>query len=156
MSRFKYIFVPFILLLYSVGVYAQKSLPDFQFQDLEGNSFSKQDLESDLATIAIFFDPYCDHCAQQAKWMVEAKDTLKDVQMIWVTTEELEGVKNFYEEYFGEENMPNLHILRDTEYMFDAYFGYSEVPSIYVYNKSGQRVKAFNKEVPPSILLKFL
>lgn len=156
MSRFTYIILTLSLTLGLLSGYSQKTLPDFQFQDLAGNVFSKGDLKTDLATIAIFFDPYCDHCTQQAKWIVEAKDTLKDVQILWVTTEELEGVKGFYEEYFAQEDMPNLHILRDTEYMFDAYFGYSEVPSIYVYNKAGQRVKAFNKEVPPSILLKFL
>ncbi len=141
------------ILIHSFG---QKALPEFQFKDLEGNSFNRSNLKADMATLAVFFDPFCDHCEQQAKWIVEAKDTLKDVQMIWVTTEELDPTKNFYVKHFKNENMPNVHVLRDTEYMFDAYFGYSEVPSIYVFNKTGQRVKAFNKEVPPSILLKFL
>jgi len=49
-----------------------------------------------------------------------------------------------------------VYILQDKQFLFDGYFGYSEIPSIYVYNQQWQRVKAFNKETPADVLLRFL
>jgi len=136
-------------------VVAQQQLPEFVFTDLSGKSFSHAQLRSDLPTLVFFFDPYCDHCQQQATWIKESKDEFADVQQVWVTTEEADPARQFKEEYLGNE-WNHVYVLLDKQFLFDGYFGYSEIPSIYIYNKEGQRVKAFNKETPADVLLRFL
>ncbi len=136
-------------------IQAQEKLPEFQFTDLQGNIFSYAQLQADLPTIVFFFDPYCDHCQQQATWIKEAKNKFAEIQQVWVTTESAEPAKEFQEKYLGD-GWNHAYILLDKQFLFDGYFGYSEIPSIYVYNKDGQRVKAFNKETPAEVLLRFL
>ena len=145
------------LLVLSASLQAQKNLPAFSFNDLDGRAFTKADLREDLPTIVFFFDPYCDHCQQQAKWIKEAGDQFKDIQMVWVTTEsETKASQEFSLEYFGGGKWEHVYFLIDSNFLFDGFFGYSEVPSIYIYNASGQRLKSFSKETPAEILLRFL
>ena len=157
MKRLTYIFLGISMVMgQSFLLQAQNSFPSFQFTDLEGKAFGNLQLEEEKATIAFFFDPYCDHCAQQAQWISEAPEKFKEVQMIWVSTETPESIKEFAEKYFDLEKWKYVHFLVDTQFAFDSYFGYSEVPSIYLFNKNGQRVKAFTRETPADILLRFL
>ncbi len=134
---------------------AQQMLPKFSFTDLSGQAFHYTQLQADMPTLVFFFDPYCDHCQQQATWIKEAKNQLSHIQQIWVSTEEPIAVEDFKNTYLGSD-WNNVHFLVDKKFLFDGYFGYSEIPSIYVYNKDGQRVKAFNKETPAEVLLRFL
>lgn len=136
--------------------YAQKELPPFSFLDLNGQPFGIEKLEANVPVIVVFFDPYCDHCAQQAKWIGEAKEQFKNIQLIWVSTEAPDAVKEFAKKHFAATEWKKVHFLIDKQYRFDGYFGYSEVPSIYIYNAARQRVKSFNKETPADILLRFL
>jgi len=150
----------FVILIFLVGTIfqsglAQEKLPEFQFSDLEGNTFSYAQLRTDLPVLVFFFDPYCDHCQKQATWIKEAKDQFTEIQQVWVTTEEATPTKEFHEKYLGTD-WDHVYILQDKQFLFDGYFGYSEIPSIYVYNQQWQRVKAFNKETPADVLLRFL
>lgn len=144
------------LLMSGMQAFAQKQLPPFSFQDLDGNRFTREQLTENRATLVLFFDPYCDHCAKQAEWIAADADAFKEIQLLWVTTEEAAPTKEFEQKYFAKVALPYLHVLRDPDFLFDGFFGYSEVPSIYLYNAKGQRVKSFNKETPTNILLKFL
>ena len=156
MKFFQKLILPIISVVFLLsGVQAQQSLPQFSFSDLDGKTFTSAQLRSDIPTIVFFFDPYCEHCQQQATWMKEAKNQLTNVQQVWVTTEEPISARDFGKKYLGE-GWDNVHILIDKQFLFDGYFGYSEIPSIYLYNNQGQRVKAFNKETPADVLLRFL
>lgn len=135
------------LIFVSSFTYAQK-LPPFSFTGLDDKAFTYTQLKSDTYTIAIFYDPYCDHCAQQATWMAEKPELFKDVQMLWVTTEGKEPVTEFYNTHFKDSELEHIHMLMDKQFMFDAYFGYSEAPSIYIFDKNGKRIKSLNEETP--------
>ncbi|MEM9721883.1 MAG: redoxin domain-containing protein [Bacteroidota bacterium] len=156
MKFFQKLFLPLVTFFLTFsGVQAQQSLPQFSFSDLDGKAFTYAQLRSDIPTIVFFFDPYCEHCQQQATWMKEAKNELTNVQQIWVTTEEPIAARDFGEKYLGGD-WDNVHILIDKQFLFDGYFGYSQIPSIYLYNNQGQQVKAFDKETPADVLLRFL
>lgn len=134
-----------LMCLLGLQLSAQK-LPAFSFTGLDGQTFTHAQLQPGLPTIAIFFDPYCDHCATQAGWIVEAADLFQDVQMIWVTTESAEAATEFYNTHFKDSGLDKVYVLLDPEFMFDSYFGYSEVPSIYLYDAAGKRIKALHEE----------
>lgn len=142
----------------AVSSFAQKTMPAFAFTDLEGNSFTHADLQPDLATIFIFFDPYCDHCEHQAEMIQAAEADFKNVQIVFVTTEpEVAPTEAFMNKMFGNTTLEHVHFLLDTDYMFDAYFdGYYEVPSVLVYDKEKKHKKTLNKETPAADLLKHL
>ena len=146
-----------LLLLFATQILAaQQKLPAFFFTDLEGNTFGINDIQQGVPTMAFFYDPYCDHCAQQAEWIAEEAAQFEHVQMIWVSTEQQEPVQAFFDKHFKGKALPLLYMLRDTDFMFDTYFGYSEAPSIYIYNSKGKRIKALSKETPAAELLAHL
>jgi thiol-disulfide isomerase/thioredoxin len=151
------IFLAFLIGLL-IGGLAQSQLPAFSFTDLEGKEFTQQNLETGMATVVMFFDPYCDHCEQQAEWIREAEDKFKDVQFLFVTTEpEQQPTALFREKHFGNTSLEHVHFLIDSNFMFDGYFeGYYEVPSILIYSAEGKRLKVLSKETPAEGLLKYL
>ena len=155
MKYTKQIFLGLCIAFAGLSLHAQQKLPKFSFTDLEGNTFTYAQLRTDIPTLVFFFDPYCDHCQQQAAWIREAKAQLGNVQQVWVTTEEPVATQNFWDTHLGTD-WDNVHVLIDKQFLFDGYFGYSEIPSIYVYNKQGMQVKSFNKETPAAVLLRFL
>ena len=146
------------LLGFAISGFAQKTMPAFAFTDLEGNSFTHTNLEPGLATIVMFFDPYCDHCEQQAKWINEDAEDFENIQLLFVTTEpEVAATQEFVSKVFSNTPLEYVHFLLDTDYMFDAYFeGYYEVPSVLIYTNEGKLSKILNKETPAADLLKHL
>jgi len=153
--------LPLIVLLFVClavqPLMAQKRMPDFSFQDLSGKAFTQENVKKNMATIVFFFDPYCDHCQQQAEWINDMSRDFKNIQLIWVSTETPESIGEFQKKHLNAKSLAlNTHFLVDTEFMFDSYFGYSEAPSMYLYDKSGKRVKSFTKETPAKILLRYL
>ena len=133
-----------------------QQLPAFSFKDLKEQKFTREQVKTGIPTIVIFFDPYCDHCAQQADWIAGSADAFKQINLVWVTTEMKDATEEFVATHFSGAKLPYQHFLLDTEFMFDGYFGYSEVPSIYLYNAAGKRVKSLDKETPADALLKYL
>jgi thiol-disulfide isomerase/thioredoxin len=149
-----------ILLLLLIGlsltVTAQQKLPEFSFTDLKGELFTQEKLDSSLPVIAVFFDPYCDHCEQQAKWIREAEEQFQEVQWLFVSTEEIDAIAEFETKFFTGTSLSHLYFLKDTEYQFDTYFGYSEVPSMYIYNQKWLRVAEFHQETEAAKILENL
>ena len=147
-----------ILLGLGLSGLAQKNLPAFMFEDLKGESFTSLSLKSDMPTIVIYYDPWCDHCATQASWIAEEADQFKEVQILFVTNTDTdgEGSREFYKKHFGESGLEHVHFLLDPNFYFDGYFGYSETPSIYVYDKDRKRVKSLTKETSAEDLLAYL
>ncbi len=143
------------VLLAPFVAFAQKPL-QFSFKDLQGKTFTHQQLVPGQPTMVMFFDPYCDHCEQQAKYLRDAKDKFLKVNLVWVTTEDAAAAKSFRDKNLPLSIFPKVHVLTDPEFVFDGYFGYSEVPSIYLFNKEGKRVKDFHHETPAAELLKYL
>ncbi|MEZ4777014.1 MAG: SCO family protein [Bacteroidia bacterium] len=146
--------------LFSAGaVNAQTNyLPSFSFYDLEGKVFTQEKVRTDLSTMIMLFDPYCDHCAHQADWIAEAEKEFENVQLIFVTIEpETEVVKQFKEEHFGKTKLKYLYFLQDKDFSFETYFGYTDdAINIYLYKPGQRRPKYFGEEQEVLSLLKFL
>jgi thiol-disulfide isomerase/thioredoxin len=148
------LFIVFAMLSFSS--IAQQKFPEFSFMDLNDKSFTSKNLKTKLPVIAIFFDPYCSHCEQQAQWIREAESEFQDVQLLFVSTEEKEAIAVFKEKYFNGTTLKHVYFLKDTEYQFDGYFGYSEVPSMYIYNQKWLKVAEFHKETEAEKMIESL
>ncbi|MGQ9864234.1 MAG: TlpA family protein disulfide reductase [Bacteroidia bacterium] len=119
--------------------------PAFQFETPEGKPITDQNLPKAKPRIVIFFDPYCDHCQAQVKYLYEGKDRIKNWTFLWVSTEKPQAIQEFYTNYL--KNLPNMYVARDSKFSFDATFGYAVVPTIFVYDAQGNLKKVFSQEV---------
>ncbi len=153
----------FLFLLISSYVSAQnkipenppKKLPNFVFYDFDRNFFTKDHLDKSKHAIVFFFDPFCDHCQKQTKIFTENADKLKNVQILFVSTEEYKNLKDFYKNYLKGKKL-NAVVLKDKNYEFDSYFSYSVAPRIFVYDKFGNYKKDFRNEVSINLILNAL
>ncbi|MFK7969509.1 MAG: TlpA family protein disulfide reductase [Bacteroidia bacterium] len=144
-----------LLIGFSVAGYAQKTLPKFGFEDLNGESFTYAQLVEGKPTIVVYFDPWCDHCADQADIIGKADDKFKDFNIVFVTNTDPDGEESkvFKARHFDSTKLENVFVLRDPNFYFDGYFGYSEVPSMYVFDADKKRVAAFTKEASAEEIL---
>ncbi|MCB0853697.1 MAG: hypothetical protein KDD63_15840 [Bacteroidetes bacterium] len=141
-----------------LGFSQQVSLPAFSFYDLDGNTVTNESLDNARSTLIMLFDPYCDHCDQQAEWIAAAAGDFKEIQLVFVTIEpEIEPIKDFQKRHFGESSLKHVIFLQDKDFVFETYFGYTDdAINIYCY-KPGQKLpKYFGKEQEAEKLLKFL
>ncbi len=139
--------------LFSLVAFSQ-SLPDFNFQAADGSKVTKSSLVQGKPLIVFYFDPFCDHCQEQAQIVKDNAGKFNDINMIWVSWEEHTENKAFHEKYLSK--IKHAVVCKDDNYKFDTWFGYSEVLSIYCYNSNGERIASFSNEQPADVLLKSL
>lgn len=141
---------------FAVSAQAQKKMPAFTFEDLNAKPFTNTNLKPGLSTIVFFYDPYCDHCAQQAGWMRESEAAFRNVNLLWVSTEDTKPIEEFKKTHFSGTLLDKLYFVRDTKWKFDTYFGYTVAPGVYVYNKDNVLLKSYDKETPVIEFLKVM
>ncbi|WNJ16499.1 redoxin domain-containing protein [Pontibacter sp. G13] len=135
-----------------------QTLPPFSFEAMDGTPFTSANLDPQKSTFIMLFDPYCDHCDQQATYIAEAADQFEDVQFVFVTIEtDNEAIQNFRDRHFADTGLEHLNFVKDTQIRFESYFGYTDdVINIYLYKPGRKQPKYFGKETEAEQLLKFL
>jgi thiol-disulfide isomerase/thioredoxin len=133
---------------------AERKLPQFAFEDLQGKAFGQANIQKNIPTVVVFFDPYCDHCAKEAGWIRQMENSFKNINLVWVSTEEVAAIAKFKETHFKGTILTKLYFLRDAKYRFDGFFGYSVAPTVHVFNKDGKFIQSFDKETLPADILK--
>lgn len=113
----------------------------------DSSRFTKYDLKKKKATILIVFSPDCEHCQHEVNEIKANYKLFKKAQFLMVSPVEYKYIKTFYEEY-KMADYPNITLGRDPNYMFGTFYKVRAFPSIFVYDKKGQFVKAFDESVP--------
>ncbi len=109
--------------------------------------FTKADLKNKKPTIVIVFSPDCEHCQHEVNEIKANYHLFKKAQFLMVSPVEYKYLKTFYEEY-KIADYPNITMGRDPNYMFGTFYKVRAFPSIFVYDKKGRYVKAFDESVP--------
>ncbi|MEZ4827312.1 MAG: SCO family protein [Bacteroidia bacterium] len=154
-----YFWVIFLGIVGTTTTLAQTNyLNPFSFYDLEGKVFTQENVKTDMSTMVMLFDPYCDHCSKQASLIAAAEKSFENVQLIFVTIEpETDVVKKFRDEHFGKTQLKHVFFLQDKDFAFETYFGYSDdAINIYLFKPGQRKPKYFGEEQEVSTLLKFL
>ncbi len=138
--------------------WAQLAVPAFSFTDLSGEKYTQARLDPKQSALIIYFDPWCEHCNQQAEWIASRPAEFSKVQILFVTFEpEKAPIEEFRQKHFSQGNWPRMVFLQDLDFQFDTYFGYTDDSLyIYCYKPGGGKGKYFGKEQRPEVLLNFL
>ncbi len=78
------------------------------------------------------FSPSCEHCQYMANKYIKDSQKLKDIQILMVTSADSLATVKFNNDY-KLSLLPNVVILRDTNYQFQRIFGTGIVPSFFIY-----------------------
>lgn len=116
-----------LLMLDSVTVFNTASIP-------EGNPI-----------VLIYFRPYCKHCRQETEDILNNYKFFKDVQLVFVSADELDKVRLFAS-YYNLQHYKNIKVALDSDFNFYHSFKPKEIPYQVVYNSSRKLVRAYNGE----------
>jgi len=143
-----YISIVLIILLASINLITNKifekkkgekiisTIPEFSFISQKNQSFSNKDLDNTKSRIIInHFSPTCDHCKYMASEFLKDSQKLKDAQIIMITSADSGSAAKFNND-FKLSILPNIKILRDTNYQFQKTFGTGVVPSFFIYERN--------------------
>lgn len=114
--------------------------------------FTNNNLQKNKATVIIYFSPDCGHCQFEAKELVKAKDSLANVNFVWVSYHPIEDIKAFEQKYHLAE-LSNCIVGRDPKYFIPAFFRVEFTPFMAVYNTKGIFVKEFREGAKASELI---
>jgi thiol-disulfide isomerase/thioredoxin len=110
--------------------------PEFSFLTLDNHSFSDKNIENRKSRLILnHFNPNCEHCQYMAGEFIKDSQKLKDVQILMITSADSASVAKFNGDY-KLSLLPNIIILRDTNYQFQKTFGTGVVPSFFIYEQN--------------------
>jgi hypothetical protein len=111
-------------------------IPSFSFLTLKQHSFSKNDIDFNKSRVIInHFNTTCEHCQYMAGEFIKDSLWLKDVQILMITSADSSASVKFCNDY-KLSLLPNIIILRDTNFHFQKTFGTGAVPSFFIYQNN--------------------
>ena len=134
----------------TAGIYLRfPTIPPFRLTNLADSSqFTKDDLADKKATVFIIFNPFCDHCKHETEELKANIGLFKEALIIMASPIDYAHLKKFYEAY-RIADYPGIVMGRDPGNFFGTFFNIRTIPSVFVYNKKGNFVAAFER--PESI-----
>jgi len=136
------------------SIEAAKKIPYFTFTTLDNHRFTKDDFDNVRTKLILYFNSECEHCEKQGKWLSEDIDTFDDLELTFISFEEMDAIKGYRDTY--KFNRKNITFLQDTRLTFSDKFGVETFPSILIYTKEGKLVKKFEGETRVKDILPFL
>ncbi|WP_421826383.1 peroxiredoxin family protein [Larkinella sp.] len=121
-----------------------QTLPDFTMQTIHNHAFSSKSLAGKAIAI-IYFDPDCEHCQQEARAFRRQAGQLKEMAIIWVSSQPRQKLQHFARTY-GLTALPKVTVGQISKETVYETFGFTTVPSILIYNTEGQLVKTYKGE----------
>lgn len=132
-----------------------QTVPEFELQTLDNITFTNANLKPNLNTIFIYFNSECDFCQHEAKSINDNLNDFKNVQFIFVSTEDIATIKQFSKEH-KLNNKPNITFLYDNSSHFATQFNAQSIPYILIYNQNNQLIKKQNGQLNANGILRAL
>jgi len=134
---------------------SKSSIPLFEFTTLQGDIFSKYDLDKNRSTIIIYFDPDCGLCQETAKIFYKFQKIHKDSQVLFVSSGDNLDIENYIKKFkLNEVSNINFYTIEFDD--FYKLFNETNTPTYIIYNTKGKLIKTINEQVPVKILFRYI
>ncbi len=120
------------------------AIPEFTISTIsDSTDFHSTSLPKEGILLIKYFSPDCDHCQNEAKMYLSKKDSLQNIQTIWISGSwaELQQIEEFAEMYELAQLDP-LAIGKETANYLVGYYGLTGMPFAAVY-KDNQLLKEY-------------
>ncbi|WP_336128007.1 peroxiredoxin family protein [Mesoflavibacter sp. CH_XMU1422-2] len=130
-------------------------IPEFEFLTLDQKPFTKANLKTNLNTIFIYFNSECDFCQHEAQSISNNLDSFKNVQIIFISTESIDTIKKFSEQY-NLNNQQNITFLNDNLNTFSSRFDANSIPYLLIYDQNQKLIKKHKGQLNAKGILRAL
>lgn len=126
------------------------TLQEFKYISLDGNTRSLE--KGNKLKVIFFFNPECEHCQAEAKLLSEHATHFEKANVYFLSTEGLEAIKKFAEDYHLE-----TFDVGKVDYMQVAYpMGVNTFPMCFIYSPEGKLLKQYKGEVKIEAITNYL
>jgi peroxiredoxin len=132
-----------------------KTLPSFECQNINGTLFTNLNLNANASKLFIYFNSECDFCNEEAKMIKENIDKFNNTQIIFISFEIIEKIKQFATTY-QLNSYDNVTFLRDTKITFATTFDVKSMPCIVLYDKDNNLIEKIQGQTKAETLIKKL
>jgi len=132
-----------------------REIPAFSFESINGEKFTNAHLDSQKATIFIFFNSECDFCQHEAQDIQSHVEAFQKTQIVFVSVEEKEHIRNFSETY-QLSRYDFIYFVHDPNGSFSTTFDANSIPFILIYNREGKLVEKIKGQTKAENILKKL
>lgn len=147
----KSIYLSFLLVLFltSKGVAQEdytKGLVDFSILDLNGETFTQEDLVDEHYKLFMYFNPSCNSCKAAFKKINAEVDQLKNLPVHFypISFGNKDETLAFFDEYAPDFlKLERLTILRESNYVFSDTYEVTAYPTLYLYKPNNDFVKSY-------------
>lgn len=149
-------FVTFSKIIHKIEVAENiKIMPQFSYQEINGNEFSNESLKNNIPTLFIYFNSECEFCNHEAEMIKENILAFKDIQIVFISFEKPESIKLFAQKH-KLLNYDSIHFIYDVKADFAVTFDVKSLPSLILYDKSQNLIERFKGQVKAETILKKL
>ncbi|KLT71625.1 hypothetical protein AB674_00760 [Flavobacterium sp. ABG] len=132
-----------------------KTIPAFNYQDLNGVAFTNKNLKTDIAVLFVYFNSDCEFCNEEAQMIQENIEKLSLIQVVFVSFEQVKQIKSFAQKH-SLLNHDNIHFVSDTNVTFATSFDVKSLPCLVLYNKNQQLIEKIKGQTQVATILKKL
>ena len=118
-----------------------KTIPNFTFHTLDGNKFTRDSLQN-KPIVFIYFNSEFDYCQSEAIKIRNSMTEFENIQLLFISFEELEIIKKFRQEY-KLMDFDNVIFLEDRKGKFSEIFDVNSIPYIVIYDANQKLLKKF-------------
>lgn len=124
------------------------TLPPFTITKVpDSTRFAMANLQKNKAVMIVVFSPDCEHCQHEIKKIKANIKLFKNVQIVMISNLGYQYIKVFYKE-FEIAKYPSITMGMDYRYLLGSFFNMEGLPSVFLYDKNGKFVKAFDRNAP--------
>jgi len=146
----KIVFTVLIFLMafiFSNGYAQSKKVPPFQMVQPDGSIFKAENLPMGKPIVIIYFSPDCEDCHQFTVVLLTRINELKNASIAMITYQPKDDVIHFASQ-FNLNKYSNIYIgTEGNSYFIGNYYKVGKLPFMALYNKNGDLIKLYDKEL---------
>ena len=123
-----------------------KGIIDFSILNIEGETFTQDQLTTDKYKLLMYFNPSCSSCKNSFKKINLVADKVKDLPVHFypISLGNKEETLAFFENYAPEfKNKTDITILREKDYQFSDLYEVNAYPTLFLYEPDNDFVKSY-------------
>jgi thiol-disulfide isomerase/thioredoxin len=146
-----------LMVMMASVVYSQSNkVPPFRMIQANGKVFQAESLPMGKPIVIIYFSPECEDCQQLTKEVLNRLKEFNNASIAMITNQSIDKMKKFVAANHLEK-YSNIFIgTEDDSYFVGKYYRIGKLPFMVLYNKSGDLIKIYDKEISIEDLLTHL
>ena len=132
-----------------------KTMPPFEYQDINDNLFTNANLKEHTPTLFIYFNTECAFCNEEAQMIKDNISKFTNFQLVFISFEQSSKIKEFAINH-QLLNYDNITFLFDSKATFASTFDIKSLPCLVIYDKNKRLIEKIKGQTKVETLIKKL